>query len=81
MWRKVFDFTPDITLTPKEKTNYKGFNSREELIEFLKQHGTKLTDPKYPLRFVPIKGEIYSREGLEAVIQWRCLGWIKDDFR
>ena len=81
MWRQVFDFKPDITLTPKEKTNYKVFNSREELIEFLKQHGAKLTDPKYPLRFVSINGEIYGRTGLEAVIQWRCLGWIKDDFR
>lgn len=81
IWRHHFDFSPDITLTTKEKTNYKTFHNREEFIEFLKKHGVNLTDPKYPLRFENIKGEIYGMTGMIAIIQWRCLGWIQDDFR
>jgi hypothetical protein len=81
IWRNSFDFAPDITLTPKEKTNYKVFKKREELIDFLKEHGITLNDPKYPLKFESINYKIYNQDGMEAVIQWTCLGWIKDDFR
>lgn len=81
IWRPHFDFKPDITLVTKEKTNCKTFHNREEFIEFLKEHGVKLTDAKYPLRFENIKGEIYGKTGMIAIIQWRCLGWIQDDFR
>ena len=81
IWRPHFDFTPDITLVTKEKTNYKVFRNREEFISFLKGHGVDLADAKYPLRIVRVNGPIYGMDGLEAVIKQRCLGWIKDDFR
>lgn len=83
IWRNSneFDFSSSITLLPTAKRDYKAFVNREEFIEFLKKYGVKLTDPKHPLRFETINGEIYGKTGMIAVIQWRCLGWIKDDFR
>lgn len=80
MWHNEFDFNPDVTLTPKEKTNYKTFCSKEELINFLKDHGVKLTDPNYPLIF-----HLHNNTGLHTtlgsgvsdVVQWSLLGWVK----
>lgn len=80
MWRNDFDFNPDITLTPKEKTNYKTFCDMEELIDFLKERGVKLTDPNYPLitrlhngtGLHPTLGS-----GVSDVVQWTILGWVK----
>jgi hypothetical protein len=89
MWRKDFDFHPGITLIPKEKTDHKAFRNREELIEFLKDHGVRLDDPAFPLKFeqvdqtgenVYFKGYNYQGE-LSIVVQWSVIGWIRDDHR
>lgn len=84
MWRKDFDFRPDITLTPKEKTNYKRFYDTDELIDFLKGHGVRLDDPKYPLTVMLHGGNgIHHTLGMGVydVTQWSLLGWVKDDSR
>lgn len=85
MWREEFDFTPDITLTPKEKTDHKVFYDRDELIGFLKEHRVRLDDPQHPLRIESVSNEICSkgsnRQGeLFVVIQWSVLGWIRDNY-
>lgn len=84
-WRKEFDFTPDITLIPKEKTDYKVFYNRDELIGFLKEHGVRLDDPQHPLKIESVSDEVYtkghSHQGeLFVVVQWTVLGWIRDNY-
>lgn len=87
MWRKDFDFHPDITLVPKEKTDHKAFRDRGELIQFLKEHGVRLDDAKFPLRIE--KTELYFPKPrmnfyvgeLFMVHQCTVLGWIKDDYK
>lgn len=85
IWSKHFDFNPPITLTPKEKTDHAVFRDRAELIEFLKQHGVRLDDPEFPLRFnrgstIFTKGHDHEGE-LFTVVQWSLLGWIRDDYK
>lgn len=81
LWRKDFDFHPDITLIPKEKTNHKTFYDRDELIGFLKQHGVRLDDPTNPLKITgPHNHETLGPDTYD-VIQWSLLGWIKDDYK
>ena len=85
-WRKEFDFTPTITLTPKEKTDHKVFMSREDLICFLKEHGVRLDDPQFPLRIEQVDETVYlkghpAQGELFMVMQWTVLGWIRDNYR
>lgn len=88
MWRKTFDFNPSIILTPKlVPSAHEGmaFYSRDELIEFLKQHGVRLDDPKFPLLIEQANENIYqkghARRGeLFIVVQWTVIGWIRDDY-
>lgn len=87
-WRETFDFHPDITLTPKEKTNCKAFRNREELIEFLKEHKIRLDDPENPLKFErwipqddPYGKGSESQGELFSVIQWTVQGWIRDNYK
>lgn len=85
MWRGEFNFTPDITLTPKAKTDHKVFSSRGELIEFLKQHGVRLDEPEHPLLFLEADEDVYKKglfyQGeLFAVVQRSVIGWIRDDY-
>lgn len=89
MWRKVFDFNPAITLTPKlVPSAHEGlpFYSREELIGFLKQHGIRLDDAQHPLLIEKVDETKYhkghARQGeLFTVVQWSLVGWIRDDYR
>lgn len=81
MWRKDFDFHPDITLIPKEKTNHKTFYDRDELIGFLKEHGVRLDDPTNPLKITGPHTHHTLGPDTYDVIQWSLLGWIKDDYK
>lgn len=89
VWRKIFDFEPDVTLTPKTTPNaHTGmvFHDRTELIEFLRNVGARLDDPQNPLRFERADEELYkkgrsSQGELFVVTQWTALGWIRDDYR
>lgn len=87
VWTGVFDFNPPITLTPREKDDHKVFRNRAELIEFLKEHGVRLDDPEFPLRFNAsppnsrfVKGNASQGEHF-TVVQWSVLGWIRDDYK
>lgn len=83
MWRKDFDFNPPITLTPKEKTDHKVFYNRDELFEFLKGYGVRLDDPEFPLKIEDALtvSKLRNIPGLQSVVQWSLLGWIKDDYK
>lgn len=73
MWRKVFDFDS------AEQYVYADFENLAELIDFLKQHGIKIDDPKYPLVFgVETTINDDSREITHCVVQWSCVGWISE---
>lgn len=79
MWRDEYDFTQDITLAPKEKTNHRSFHSKQEFIDYLKSRGVSLDDPKYPLEFIDENNQVHG--ACEAVVQWSLLGFIKDDYK
>lgn len=83
MWRKEFDFNQVITLLPGAKTNYKVFSNQEEFFDFLKGYGVHLDDPEFPLKIedAPTISEFREIPGLQSVVQWSLLGWIKNDFR
>ena len=82
MWRKEFDFSQTITLLPGAKTNHKVFKSQEEFFDFLKGYGVRLDDAKFPLTITdaPTISELRNIPGLQSVVQWSILGWIKNDF-
>lgn len=76
-----FDFSVrgNITLIARNKYDYKIFDSRLELIEFLKGYGISLEDPKYPLRIEELNEIHYSwGYGVSEVISHELLGWIKE---
>ena len=80
IWRQDFDFNPDITLTPKQKTNYRLFHNRDELIGFCKDHGVRLDDLANPFEIVgPIHHHVFGHDTYE-VKQWTLLGWVKDSY-
>lgn len=83
MWRNDFDFSERhglITLVCKEKTHYKTFHDRDELIGFLKQHGVRLDDANNPLEITgPHDNPMFGKDTYN-VIQWSLLGWIKDNY-
>ena len=81
-WRDVFDFHPPIPLVPSTRSDRKEFRNRNELIEFLKQHGAILTDAENPLTITRHNGDHPTIKGeVHDVIQWTLLGWIKEDYR
>jgi hypothetical protein len=88
-WNKVFDFEPDLTLTPKARPNAHsglGFHNREEFIQFLKDHGIRLDNPEFPLRIEQANERVYpkghSGQGeLFIVVQWTVIGWIRDNYK
>lgn len=71
MWRKMFDFSSEIG---SHKPKFLEFNDRKELIEFLKDNGVRLDDPKHPLMF--LHEEHFEWGNRLAVVQWSVLGWI-----
>jgi hypothetical protein len=90
MWRKVFDFNPTPTLTPRlVPSAHEGLvlRDRTELIDFLKQHGVRLDDPQHQLRIEQVSDTIYQNLGyagqgeLFIVVQWSVVGWIRDDYK
>ena len=81
MWRDDFDFTPSITLTPKQKTDHKVFNTRQELIEFCKEHGVRLDNAEHPLKIVGPENHHSFGPNTYTVMQWTVIGWLKEDYR
>lgn len=79
-WRKYFCFNNDITLTPKEKSDYKVFYNRDEFIKFLKEHGVRLDDSENPLEFRGPNNNERLGPNTYDVVQWTLLGWIKDNY-
>ena len=84
LWKQsgMFDFSGDITLITKQKTDYILFRDTSELIIFLKGFGITLTDPKYPLKIMAHAGTgVHPDLGLGVYDIWsdKLLGWIKDD--
>ena len=82
MWRTCPEFDlsqrDNILLLPLQKTHYKTFHDRPELIEFLKQYGVRLDDPTLPLKFVGPE-EHFRFGNVYTVVQWSLVGWMKDD--
>lgn len=83
LWGDEFDFNPSITLTPKTKTDHKVFYDQGEFFEFLKRHGVRFDDASNPLKIedAPNISNIRKIPGLQSVVQWSLLGWIKDDYK
>lgn len=89
MWREsnAFSFDNDITLIAKEKYDNLPFDNRGALIEFLKEHGVKLTDLDTTLKFVKITEAetpwlYYHQHGdVHAVLYGTLLGWEVNNFR
>lgn len=84
LWNNEFEFNNSITLTPKEKTNFKSFYDRDELIGFLKDKGIKLNNGLNPLTIFhakePYPDYIKSQEVFE-VKQENTLGWLVDYYK
>jgi len=55
------------------------FNSEKELIDFLVEHGVRVDDEAYPLKFLPQKWSIEFNEFLSAVHQWTTIGWVSEN--
>jgi hypothetical protein len=79
MWRNYFDFSPRPVIPDDGKRREQTFQDRSEFINFLKEFGIRLDDPKNPLKF-ELCG-FPERIGQYSVIQWSCIGWIKDDYK
>jgi hypothetical protein len=84
-WRSCpeFDLTQrgNISLAVKTKRDYKVFQKRSELIEFLKEHGdVRLDDAHHPLEFTGPHVHVYYGI-LYDVRQRTLLGWMKEDYR
>jgi hypothetical protein len=88
-WNTIFDFEPDITLTPKARPNARtgmGFHNREEFIQFLKDSGIRLDNPEFPLKIEQANERVYlkghaAQGELLIVVQWTVIGWIRDNYR
>lgn len=80
MWKEEFDFHPDITLTPKEKTNYKVFRDRDELMGFCKEHGVVLNDPTNFFEITGPENHPQLGSGMYKVTQGRLLGYLRDNY-
>jgi hypothetical protein len=83
-WLGEFDFNPVITLLPGAKRNFKTFRNQEDFFDFLKRYNVQFDNPEFPLRIEdehPWVCEVRGIPGLQIVIQWTVLGWIKNDFR
>jgi len=80
LWRQDFDFTPDITLVPKTKTNHVTFSDRDDLIGFCKQHGVRLDDPENPFEILGPMNHPTLGPDTYVVKQWTVLGWIRDNY-
>lgn len=76
LWRDVFHFGPEL-VTNKPTRKY--FQDKQELICFLKEHGVKLNDSKFPLEFIGPK-EHHVFGSAYDVVQWTLIGWIKDEY-
>lgn len=78
-WSADFDFNPPITLTPREKNNYKVFYNREEFLAFLKDRGVRFDDPNFPVK-IELCTESHPTLGVGVyeVTQRTLQGWIKD---
>lgn len=72
MWRTYFRFD-DATYPSK------GFPNRDALIEFLKEHGVRTDDEKYPLEITDPEHHAVLGENICDVIQWTVIGWISED--
>jgi hypothetical protein len=73
MWRSTFDFSNQIILTPTPLPTHGVFHTKDEFFEFLKDHGVRLDDPKYPLTFND-KNDGTRRQ---TVIQWTKIGEVE----
>lgn len=84
LWNDEFDFNNSITLVPKEKTNFKSFYDRDELLGFLKGKGVNLNNGKNPLTIFhtkePYPEYIKATEVFE-VKQENTLGWLVDIYK
>jgi hypothetical protein len=80
LWRNDFDFSPDITLTPKSRTNHITFPDRDNLIGFCKQHGVRLDDPENPFEILGPHQHPVLGPDTYTVKQWTVLGWLKDNY-
>ena len=80
IWQDEFDFHPDITLSMKEKTNYKVFYNRDELMGFCKSYGFTLNDHENPFEITGPENHPDFGIGTFKVKQGITLGWLKDNY-
>lgn len=71
-----FDFSPIVLLTADAKCNYKVFNDKSELIDYLKSKGVRLDDAEYPLEFCDYAHHVYGYG--YKVKQSIRLGFVKE---
>lgn len=82
-WRSTeeYDFSKRLnkisTLECPQKEDYKVFDSRVELIEYLKERGVRMDDPDNPLIFTQENHHVFGKNTY-TVIQWSLLGWCVD---
>lgn len=72
LWRNYFHF--GIELLSSNKT-FEQFLTKEDFFDFLKLHGIKLDDSKYPLQFFSMNHHKFGP--VDSVVQWSVIGWCK----
>jgi len=78
LWEDDFKWDNPITLTPKEKYDYKYFRNRREFVEFIRP---RLPSLEVRLEFV---GPRYFEERKTYGYTVKCstvIGWFTDDYR
>lgn len=71
LWRDKFDFSDAIGT---EKPKFLDFDTRQDLIEFLKSNGVRLDDSENPLLFLRHTHHIFGV--CSNVHQGGLLGWV-----
>jgi len=77
MWGDDFDFSGDITLTPKLTTDHKVFRSRNEMCSYIRQ---KCANVMALVELNKHTHPVYG-DGFNVDVNGIMVGWAKDDYR
>lgn len=79
LWRKTFDFKCFWSgNTPSQLGPSKVFYTRNELMEFCREHGVRFDEPNHPFRFDGPDHHHVFGDGTYTIHQWTVLGWAKE---
>lgn len=81
-WRQTgdYDFTQEITLTPKQKSRSMIFHDQTEFFEYLNKKGIRFDDPEFPVELTAAEPS-HPLAPCKIVKQWTVQGWIKEHYR